>query len=102
MSHYLIQNESNFTLILIWIEEFFKWPKRYFSKTYSLRSQLAEMSISVFKLESDNTFSIIKTQMIIRKVASGLSIIFFPRWKAADYFHVWTKAKFLAIAKVTS
>ena len=53
--------------------------KRYFSKTYFLRSQLAEMSISVFKLESNNTFLIIKTEMFIRKVASGLSIIFFPR-----------------------
>ena len=40
---------------------------------------LSDIFISVFKLESNDTISIIKTEIIIRKVVSGLSIIFFPR-----------------------
>lgn len=76
MSHYFIQNENNLALILIWIKQ--KKVLLFF------KCQLKEMSISVFKLESNNKSSIIKTDMFItdmfiRKVTSGLSIIFFPR-----------------------
>ena len=79
-------------LLLFWFELKEKWKMT--QKDFWKFIFLSDIFISVFKLESNDTISIIKTEIIIRKVVSGLSIIFFPRWKAADSGTMAGKFKF--------